>query len=69
MIYDICKGHQISEYACEVPLLLQDGIQKIKFHKAERINGRCTQKITVVYNFIGEILSPAEKRNGPNNNC
>jgi DNA invertase Pin-like site-specific DNA recombinase len=53
------KYTDITELKTEI---VREFIQKIMVHKAERINGRRTQKITIIYNFIGEIPSPAEKK-------
>ena len=42
--------------------IIREFVQKIIVHKAEKINGKRTQKITIIYNFIGEFSALAEKR-------
>ena len=56
----IRKYTDITELNAEI---IREFIQKIIVYQAEKINGRRVQRITVVYNFIGEIPEPKDHKN------
>lgn len=53
------KYTDITELNAEI---LREFIQKIIVHQAEKKDGHRTQRITIVYNFIGEVPVPAEQK-------
>lgn len=53
------KYTDITELNAEI---IREFIDKIIVHQAEKINGHRTQRITIVYNFIGEVPVPEEKK-------
>lgn len=53
------KYTDITELNAEI---IRAFIDKIIVHQAEKINGHRTQRITIVYNFIGEVPVPEEKK-------
>lgn len=42
------------------PTIVSEFIKKIIVHAPEKINGKCFQKVDIVFNFVGEIHLPTE---------
>ena len=54
------KYTDITELNAEI---IREFIQKIIVHQAKKVNGHRVQRITIVYNFIGEIPEPKADKN------